>query len=99
MREMTLDNLQGIVENDSKSRYHLKRETDEGVEPPKEVWWIRANQGHSLKVGRSWHAIGRRSYLTQEVKLDLQPVVSAVDIPTGIAVHGTNRKAWELIRT
>lgn len=33
--------------------------------------------------------------LTQEVKLDLKPILSAADIP--MAVHGTNRTAWESI--
>lgn len=33
----------------------------------------------------------------QTVKLDLQPIGSISDIPTGVAVHGTNARAWELI--
>ena len=32
---------------------------------------------------------------TQEVKLNLKPVLSVTDIP--MAVHGTNRVAWESI--
>ena len=32
---------------------------------------------------------------TQEVKLDLRPILSAADIP--MAVHGTNKTAWESI--
>jgi hypothetical protein len=28
------------------------------------------------------------------VKLDLQPILTVTDIPSGIAVHGTSRKAW-----
>ncbi|KAG5726138.1 putative tRNA 2'-phosphotransferase [Termitomyces sp. T112] len=44
-------------------------------------WWIRANQGHSMEA----------------VKLELQPVLSLKDIPTGVAVHGTTRQAWKLI--
>ncbi|TFY64646.1 hypothetical protein EVJ58_g2484 [Rhodofomes roseus] len=67
--------LKNIVQNDSKSRYDLKCERDESLEPPKEIWWIRANQGHSMK----------------EVKLDLKLMNSVKDIPTGIAVHGTTR--------
>ncbi|KAH9840037.1 KptA family-domain-containing protein [Rhodofomes roseus] len=82
MREMDFHNLENIVQNDSKSRYDLKCERDESLEPPKEIWWIRANQGHSMK----------------EVKLDLKLMNSVKDIPTGIAVHGTTRKAWELIQ-
>ena len=32
---------------------------------------------------------------TQEVKLDLKPIMSAADIP--MAVHGTSKAAWESI--
>ena len=42
-------------------------------------WWIRANQGHSMA----------------DVKLELKPVLSLADIPSGVAVHGTTKKAWE----
>ncbi|EDR05123.1 uncharacterized protein LACBIDRAFT_153942, partial [Laccaria bicolor S238N-H82] len=45
------------------------------------VWWIRARQGHSLKT----------------VELDLKPILSATDISTGVAVHGTTLAAWESI--
>ncbi|OCH96356.1 hypothetical protein OBBRIDRAFT_708771, partial [Obba rivulosa] len=81
LQEMTFEMLQEIVKNDNKSRYHLMSEPDP-KDPAKEVWWIRANQGHSIKT----------------VVLDLQPISSVAEIPTGIAVHGTNKKAWESIR-
>ncbi|KIY52983.1 hypothetical protein FISHEDRAFT_34389 [Fistulina hepatica ATCC 64428] len=45
------------------------------------IWWIKARQGHSL----------------QDVKLDLKPILSMADIPSGIAVHGTTNSAWESI--
>lgn len=32
------------------------------------------------------------------MELELEPIPSVTDIPTGIAVHGTNRKAWDIIR-
>jgi hypothetical protein len=38
------------------------------------------------------------SLFLQSVKLELEPINSAADIPTGITVHGTNVKAWESIR-
>ena len=31
------------------------------------------------------------------MQLELKPINSVSDIPTGIAVHGTNRVAWESI--
>ncbi|KAK0457878.1 KptA family-domain-containing protein [Desarmillaria tabescens] len=47
------------------------------------VWWIKANQGHTMK----------------DVKLELKPVLSVSNIPSGVAVHGTDIKAWEIIST
>lgn len=71
---LTLDGLKAIVQADAKKRYDLTEETPG-------VWWIRANQGHSMKT----------------VKVDLKPILAASDIPTGVAVHGTTKKAWESI--
>lgn len=53
-------------------------------------WYIRANQGHSLKT----------------IQVDLKPLKSLQDFPAGeadsshepVAVHGTNLRAWELIQ-
>ncbi|KAF4593119.1 hypothetical protein EYR38_008829 [Pleurotus pulmonarius] len=74
LKELTLESLKDLVDKDAKSRYHLMSDDDD-------VWWIRANQGHSMK----------------EVKLDLQPILAISDIPTGVAVHGTNLQAWTQI--
>ncbi|RPD64155.1 hypothetical protein L226DRAFT_552096 [Lentinus tigrinus ALCF2SS1-7] len=80
MRELNLEALQDIVKGDAKGRYSLVLEANpDGGE---ESWWIRANQGHSMK----------------SVVLDLEPISSHSDIPTGIAVHGTNKAAWEVIK-
>ncbi|EMD39185.1 hypothetical protein CERSUDRAFT_112859 [Gelatoporia subvermispora B] len=81
LQELTFDMLQGIVKNDSKGRYNLMSEPD-SKDPAQEIWWIRANQGHSIKT----------------VVLELNQITSVDDIPTGIAVHGTSKKAWESIR-
>ncbi|OSD04883.1 hypothetical protein PYCCODRAFT_1443678 [Trametes coccinea BRFM310] len=80
LRELSFEALQDIVRNDAKSRYSLVLEAD--PQTGEESWWIRANQGHSLK----------------SVVLDYEPIRSASEIPTGIAVHGTTRKAWESIK-
>lgn len=89
--------LEEIVKNDSKSRFRLTSETD--AASGLEVWWIRANQGHSMKVCLNNAAVHPDVQgLTQSVVLDLEPISLVADIPTGIAVHGTTRKAWELIR-
>ncbi|OBZ73607.1 putative tRNA 2'-phosphotransferase [Grifola frondosa] len=82
MREVDFATLQELVKKDNKNRFNLLFEPDKNSSSTKEVWWIRANQGHSMK----------------SVVLDLQPIGSLADIPTGIAVHGTTRKAWEIIR-
>ncbi|KAK0488610.1 KptA family-domain-containing protein [Armillaria novae-zelandiae] len=73
--------LQGIVKADAKQRYDLICEPDPTSN--ESVWWIKANQGHTLKA----------------VKLDLKPVLSVSDIPSGVAVHGTDIQAWEIIST
>jgi len=65
---LDLAGLQRIVENDSKKRYMLLKSPDDTAPTADEVWWIRANQGHSLK----------------EVKLDLKPILSAADIPMAV---------------
>lgn len=50
MREMNFDMLEQIVKADNKSRYNLIHEPDKAVGSPSQIWWIRANQGHSMKV-------------------------------------------------
>ncbi len=87
-----------MVENDSKKRYMLLKGPDDTAPMAGEVWWIRANQGHSLKVIWHVHNIAETTLTPmQEVKLDLKPILSVTDIP--MAVHGTNRTAWETICT
>ncbi|KAI9508175.1 KptA family-domain-containing protein [Russula earlei] len=66
--QLDLAALQRIVESDSKQRYMLIKAPNEAAPMADEVWWIRANQGHSLK----------------EVKLDLKPILSAADIPMAV---------------
>jgi 2'-phosphotransferase len=39
-----------MVENDSKKRYMLLNGPDDTSPTAGEIWWIRANQGHSMKV-------------------------------------------------
>jgi 2'-phosphotransferase len=88
--------LQRIVEDDSKQRYMLLEGPDETAPTAGAVWWIRANQGHSLEV--TYPCVCRTETTltpTQEVKLDLKPILSAADIP--MAVHGTSRAAWKSI--
>ncbi|KZT09829.1 uncharacterized protein LAESUDRAFT_721983 [Laetiporus sulphureus 93-53] len=83
MKDLNFEMLQEIVKNDNKNRYNLLSEPDRSSDSPEGIWWIRANQGHSIK----------------SVALDLQPINSPADISTGIAVHGTSTKAWEYIRS
>lgn len=77
LKELTFEKLQQIVADDAKQRYNLIFE--EGGSSSAHGWWIRANQGHSMK----------------EVEVDYEPLTSASQIP--MAVHGTNRTAWEKI--
>lgn len=48
--QLDLASLQRLVENDSKNRYMLCQGPDEAAPMAGDIWWIRANQGHSLKV-------------------------------------------------
>lgn len=66
--QLDLATLQRLVESDSKSRYMLHEGPDEAAPTAGDIWWIRANQGHSLKA----------------IKLDLKPILSATDIPMGV---------------
>lgn len=66
--QVDLATLQRLVENDSKNRYMLRKDPDEAAPTAGDIWWICANQGHSLKA----------------VKLDLKPILSATDIPMGV---------------
>ncbi|KAI0825770.1 KptA family-domain-containing protein [Irpex lacteus] len=83
LQGLDFSGLQKVVQDDKKGRFHLISESssEEGSEPTS-VWWIRANQGHSIKT----------------VEVEVTPIKSPADIPSGIAVHGTNRQAWEKIK-
>lgn len=69
--------LERIVRNDKKSRYKMISELDEGGG---QVWWIRANQGHSIKG----------------IEIEMQEITDPSQVI--MAVHGTSKKAWEIIR-
>ncbi|KAH6916291.1 KptA family-domain-containing protein [Coprinopsis sp. MPI-PUGE-AT-0042] len=103
---LNFGNIQDIVKADAKKRYDLRyeftsastssssssdtpaplaafSESGELNQPSADgAWWIKANQGHSIKT---------------VVELNLKPITSVDDIPTGIAVHGTDKNAWKSI--
>ncbi|EKM50549.1 uncharacterized protein PHACADRAFT_104132 [Phanerochaete carnosa HHB-10118-sp] len=83
LKNLTFEALQDMVQKDKKTRCSLIQEPDPKSDSSEPIWWIGANQGHSMKA----------------IKLDLQPIRNVSDIPTGLAVHGTNTAAWELIKT
>jgi len=64
--------LQRIVEADSKKRYDLMYEgqgnTASSLEADSGIWWMRANQGHSMK----------------SVQVELRPVHSSADIAMAV---------------
>ncbi|CAK5267396.1 unnamed protein product [Mycena citricolor] len=80
-RGTTLQELMHIVETDGKARYSLVLEDG--------LWWVRANQGHSMPVEspRVADRVG--------VVLDLKRITSAAEVP--MAVHGTTLAAWRQI--
>eukprot|EP01125_Pyxidicula_operculata_P021165 TRINITY_DN8051_c0_g1_i1.p2 TRINITY_DN8051_c0_g1~~TRINITY_DN8051_c0_g1_i1.p2 ORF type:complete len:224 (-),score=43.62 TRINITY_DN8051_c0_g1_i1:77-748(-) len=47
------------------------------------VYWIRANQGHSDK---------------NVTQVEMKPITSVDELPEGIAIHGTDKAAWDLIK-
>ena len=57
------------MKHDMKMRYHLLFEPQsEGSSVSEDIWWIRANQGHSLKVSCGWDFVVRNSSLFTNVK-------------------------------
>lgn len=85
---LDLDGLRKIVAGDAKKRYDLVFEavggasSEEASQPELNgSWWIKANQGHSMKT----------------VQLELKRIRSLDDVPSGVALHGTTVKAWEVI--
>ncbi|KAG9126135.1 hypothetical protein FRC07_004742 [Ceratobasidium sp. 392] len=111
LKELNLPGLLKIVETDQKQRYQLGAQLSSPDEPivpiPKvafpdstAVLWIRANQGHTLKVGNSAEAPVSQNYLRLHLEVDdleLKPVVTPSEVPC--AVHGTSFKAWENIKS
>ncbi|KAH7908592.1 phosphotransferase KptA/Tpt1, partial [Hygrophoropsis aurantiaca] len=68
-KDVTFVKIQELVSKDLKKRYSLILEPQIPDAPyPSDIWWIRANQGHSIK----------------DVKLDLKPILSASEIPMAI---------------
>eukprot|EP00124_Ichthyophonus_hoferi_P003064 Ihof_evm5s243 gene=Ihof_evmTU5s243 len=67
----TLEEIKEVVANSDKQRYCLAEEDGQ--------LWIRANQGHSVKVD-----------------VAMTPIQSANEVP--IAVHGTYKRYWPMIR-
>lgn len=60
LRDLDFASLEKLVKNDHKERYSLMCESG--------VWFIRANQGHSMKT----------------VQMELQPITSAADIAMAV---------------
>ncbi|KAI0319338.1 KptA family-domain-containing protein [Amylostereum chailletii] len=66
--QLDLEAIQQIVKQDQKQRYGLLMGPDDDTTDAGEIWWIRANQGHSIKA----------------VNMDLEPILSASDIPMAV---------------
>ncbi|KAM0749586.1 putative tRNA 2'-phosphotransferase [Meredithblackwellia eburnea MCA 4105] len=72
LKDLEFSKLQEIVKDDNKGRYTLRKEDGNGAvlegpssEEAEGEWWIRANQGHSIKVE----------------SLELEKVERAEDVP------------------
>jgi len=69
LQGLDLPSLQEIVKKDSKKRYDLLYDTQsDSAGSESGTWWMRANQGHSIK----------------SVELELQPVLSSTDITMAV---------------
>ncbi|KAJ3213414.1 hypothetical protein HK099_007404 [Clydaea vesicula] len=62
LKGKTLDDFKEVVENDNKQRYNLIMEND--------VWYIRANQGHSIT----------------SIEVEMKEIVLPEDLPTVLAM-------------
>ncbi|TFY72455.1 hypothetical protein EVG20_g542 [Dentipellis fragilis] len=60
--------LEKMVQDDEKMRYTMMSGPDEKALDAGDIWWIRANHGHSMEA----------------VKIDLKPILSASDIPMAV---------------
>ncbi|TDL24010.1 hypothetical protein BD410DRAFT_786724 [Rickenella mellea] len=63
--------LERIVQEDTKMRYHLLLNADTNPDASgdaAQIWWIRANQGHSIK----------------SIKLDLTPITDSGQVPMAV---------------
>lgn len=74
LNSVTESQIQEIVNSDNKQRYTLKTVND--------IFYIRANQGHSKDVGD---------------KIDDDLHLVKITKPLEICVHGTNKKALDVI--
>ncbi|KAG8681704.1 hypothetical protein FRC09_017304 [Ceratobasidium sp. 395] len=111
LKELDLPGLFKIVEADQKQRYQLgaQASSNEPIVPiPKtqvpdstDVLWIRANQGHTLKVKWFilWLQFAKIDLLARlEVDdLELKPVAAPTEVQC--AVHGTTLEAWQHIKS
>jgi len=78
LESLNFATLREIVKNDAKGRYDLVYEGEatasstadlqQDSEADMRSWWIRANQGHSMKA----------------IQLDLKPILSAAEIPMAV---------------
>jgi len=62
------------------------------------VWWIKANQGHSISVRPTSSILVRLIDCIKMVKVEMKPILKLDDIPTKLAIHGTTRDAWNIIQ-
>ncbi|KAJ1991914.1 tRNA 2'-phosphotransferase [Dimargaris cristalligena] len=99
LRQVPLATLQYVVDRDAKQRYTLREETSSS--PP--GWYIRANQGHSLKAssltlhehtrGCGPHPFARLPSLVADLELAL--IRTPTEIP--VVVHGSQETNWPSI--
>ncbi|GJJ11105.1 hypothetical protein Clacol_005336 [Clathrus columnatus] len=85
--------VERIVKQDKKGRFNLLLEPDNtGAEG---MWWIRANQGHSMTVSERTASESSFAETVKNIKIDMIRITDESQVP--IAVHGTTSEAWKRI--
>ena len=78
MKNLSFGTIQFIVNDNKKKRFTLKTDnTDDNI------YYIRANQGHSKGIGEN---------------IDDDSALTKIIVPLPTCVHGTNKQAWEIIK-
>ena len=84
MKQWSVSDVIYVVDNNDKKRYNIIEKTNNGYGPCDPTLYIRANQGHSKQIGN---------------KIDDSSLLTKIETAVPICVHGTDKKAWSIIKS